>query len=160
MIFPPRTTCEKPSSSARSSAWRRAGSLTGEHGDDLIEVAAGGGAGDAVITGEGVAGGAVATPSQHRHGLPEAGQRPAAARVPRLGPLCRQQLRDELQQFPGDVKAWHDGRLRGAFHPEDDLWQDLFYGGSAPISRQPGLFVCLPGYSVGKRKPGCPNLFR
>src|SRR5260221_14355940 len=96
MIFPPRTTCEKPSSSARSSAWRRAGSLTGEHADDRLEVAAGGGAGDAVITGEGVAGGGVATPSQHPHGLPEAGQPPAAARVPPLGPVSPRQRRAEL----------------------------------------------------------------
>ena len=40
--------------------------------------------------------------AQHR--LPEAGQRPAAPRGAAAAPLGQQQLRDELHQFPGDVK--------------------------------------------------------
>jgi hypothetical protein len=57
-----------------------------------------------VVTAQRVVGGAVAEPAQPQHGLPETGQRPAATRCPAAVPLGKQQLRNELHQFPGDVK--------------------------------------------------------
>jgi hypothetical protein len=79
-------------------------SLSGEHGDHLVQVTVGGGPRDAVIPGQRVSGGVAAEPAQTQHGLPKAGQRPAAARGAAPPALREQQLRDELHQFPGDVK--------------------------------------------------------
>ena len=80
------------------------GGLAGEHGDDLVQVAVGGGPRDAMVAGESIGGGAIAEPPHSQHGLPEAGQRPAAARGAAAVALGQQQLRNELGQFPGDVK--------------------------------------------------------
>jgi hypothetical protein len=78
--------------------------LLGEHVDDLVAVAVGGGPGDTVVAGQRIAGGAVAEPAQPQHRLPEAGQRPAAPRGAAAAPLGQQQVRGELGQFPGHVK--------------------------------------------------------
>jgi hypothetical protein len=72
--------------------------------DDFIEVAVGGGPRDAVVTGQRISGGAVAEPPQPQHRLPEAGQRPAAARGAAPLALRGQQLREEPHHFPGHVK--------------------------------------------------------
>ncbi len=57
-----------------------------------------------MIPGQRIGGGAVAEPPQPQHRLPEPGQRPSAfggAAPPAPG---QQQLRNELRQFPWDVK--------------------------------------------------------
>jgi len=79
-------------------------SLFGEYGDHFVHIPVGGGPRDAVVTGRRVRGGAVAEPAHPQHSLPKAGQRPAAARGAAPPPLGEQQRRDELHQFPGDVK--------------------------------------------------------
>jgi hypothetical protein len=66
------------------------GGLFGQHDDDLIEVAVGGGPGDAVIAGQRLGGGAVAEPPQAQHRLPKTAQRPAAARSAAPPPLGEQ----------------------------------------------------------------------
>ena len=80
--------------------WR----LPGEHRDDLVQVPVGGGPRDAMVAGQRVGGGPVAEPAQPQHRLPEAGQRPAAARSAAAAPLGEQELRGELHQFPGNVE--------------------------------------------------------
>lgn len=79
-------------------------SLVGEYRDNLVQIAVGGGPGDAVITGQCVRGGAVAEPPQAQHPLPKAGQRPAVAGCTAAPPLGPQQLRNEQHQFPRAVK--------------------------------------------------------
>ena len=78
--------------------------LVGQHCDDLVQVAVGGGPRDAVAAGQRIRSGAVAEPAQSQDGLPEAGQRPAAPRGAAPPALGMQQLRGELDQFPWDVK--------------------------------------------------------
>jgi pyruvate/2-oxoglutarate dehydrogenase complex dihydrolipoamide acyltransferase (E2) component len=78
--------------------------LAREHGDDLVEVAVGGGPRDAVVAGQRIGGGTVAEPPQAHHGLPKAGQHPAAVWGAAPVALGQQQLGNELSQFPGDVK--------------------------------------------------------
>jgi hypothetical protein len=78
--------------------------LIGEHLDDLVPVAVGGGPRDAMVAGQGLGRRAVAEPAQAQHRLPEAGQRPAAARGAAAAALGGQQLRGELHQFPRDVE--------------------------------------------------------
>jgi hypothetical protein len=78
--------------------------LRGEHLDDPVPVPVGRGPGDLVVAGQRVRRGAVAEPAQPQHRLPEAGQRPAPLRSAATAPLGGQKLRDELDQFPRDVK--------------------------------------------------------
>jgi hypothetical protein len=79
-------------------------SLLCEDGDHLVHIPVGGGPGDAVVTGQRPGAGAVAEPPHTQHGLPKAGQRPAAARGAAAVTLGQQQFGGELHQFPGDVK--------------------------------------------------------
>jgi hypothetical protein len=58
---------------------RAAPGLSGQHLDHLVQVAVGGGPGDAVVAGQRPGGGAVTEPAPAQHRLPEAGQR---ARLP------------------------------------------------------------------------------
>jgi len=97
------------------------GGLPGQHGDDLIEVAVGGGPGDAMVAGQRVRGSAVAVPPHAQHGLPKAAQRPAAARRAASSPLVCQQPCGEPDQVPRDVKG---GTIDDHVEPsaEDDLW--------------------------------------
>jgi len=78
--------------------------LARERGDDLVPVPVSGGPRDAVIAGQRLGGRPVTEPAQAQHRLPKAGQRPAATRGAATAPLSCQQFRDELHQFPGDVK--------------------------------------------------------
>jgi hypothetical protein len=78
--------------------------LVCQHADDLFEVTVSGGTGDAMVAGQRVSASAVAEPPQPQHGLPEAGQRPAAARGAAPPPLREQQHRKVLRQFPGNVE--------------------------------------------------------
>ena len=75
-----------------------------QHRDDLVQVAVGGGPGDAMVAGQRISGGAVAEPAQAQDRLPEAGQCPAAAGGAPAAAFGCQQLRRELGQFPGDVE--------------------------------------------------------
>lgn len=80
------------------------GCLIGQDVDDLVDVAVGGGAGDAVVAAEGGPVGAVAKPVQSHHRLRKAGQRPrtrAGAQSPAFG---RQQLGEMVNQFLGNVE--------------------------------------------------------
>jgi hypothetical protein len=116
--------------------------LAGEDLDDLVQVPAGGGPGDAVITGQCVQGGAVAEPPQAQHRFPEAGQRPAAPRCATAAPLGPQQLRSEQHQFPGDVKR---GTIADHVEPsgeEDLVVRPLLVGLHAHV--QPARFLRVP----------------
>ena len=75
--------------------------LAGEHRDHLIDIAIGGGPGDAVVTGQRIGGGAVAEPAQPQHRLAKTAQRPAPFRGAAAVAFGEQQLRDELGQFLG-----------------------------------------------------------
>src|SRR5262249_34336258 len=66
-------------------------------------------------------GSAVAEPPQPQHGLPKAGQCPAAARGAAPPPLREQQHRKVLRQFPGNVER---GTIADHMEPllaEEDL---------------------------------------
>ena len=124
--------------------------LLGQHGDDLVDVPVGSGPGDAVVPGQRVGGGAVAEPPQPHHGLPRAGQRPAAARGTAAAALSQQQFRGELHQFPGDVKR---GTIGDHMEPfvEGDLWRDLLLLGLHVPFRAAGFLrvsvsMCLLGH--------------
>ena len=131
-----------------------------QHRDDLVQVAVGGGPRDAVVTGQRVRGGAIAEPAHTQHRLPKAGQRPAPARGAALPALLGQQLRDELHQFPGDVKR---GTIGDHVEPsvEGDLWRDLLLLGlHAHVQLARFLRVSARMSLPGKIKPDCPDLFR
>ena len=57
-----------------------------------------------MITGESIAGSAVAEPAQPQHRLPETRQRPASPGSATPVALCEQQFRREPGQFSGDVE--------------------------------------------------------
>jgi hypothetical protein len=122
----------------------------------------GGGPRDTVITGQRVAGGAVAEPPHPHHGLPKAGQRPAAARGAAPAAVSRQQLGHELGQFPGDVKRGTTGdRVEPSL--EGGLWRDLLLLGSHAHLRA-ALFVCVSAWicppGLGKARLSEPNSLR
>ena len=75
-----------------------------------------------MITGQCIGAGAVAVPPQPQHGLPEAGQRPAAAWRATLMTLGQQQARDKLRQFPRDVKRGTIGNHVEPFWQKTILW--------------------------------------
>jgi hypothetical protein len=74
-----------------------------QYGDELIQVAAGGGPRDAMVTGERI-GAAVAELPQPQYRLPGTRQRPAAARRAPPAPLSQQQPGSRPRQFPGDIE--------------------------------------------------------
>ena len=119
--------------------------LLGEHRNHLVQVAVSGGPRDAVITGQRVRGGAVAEPAHAQHRLPKAGQRPAPARGAAPPALLGQQLRDELHQFPGDVKRGTIGDHVEPSAEDGSCGETFFYWGSTPMFSQPGSSACLPG---------------
>jgi hypothetical protein len=80
------------------------GRLTGQHRDHLVHIPVSGGPGDPVVTGQRLAGGAVAEPPQPQHRLPKAAQRPAPLGGAAPPPLGQQQPGNEPGQFPGNVK--------------------------------------------------------
>jgi hypothetical protein len=131
-----------------------------QHGDDLIEVAAGGSPGDAVVAGQRAG---VVRPRNHprtQHSLPKAGQRPAPARGTAPPALGGQQPCHELGQFPGDVKR---GTIGDHVEPsvEGDLWRDLLQRGlHAHVPPARFLRVSIRMSLPGKIKPDCPGLFR
>jgi xanthine/CO dehydrogenase XdhC/CoxF family maturation factor len=75
-----------------------------EHGDDLIDVAVAGSAGDAVIAGQGGNVGVVAEPAQAQHRLTKAGQRPAVLAGTASTAFGVQQPAEVLGQFAGLVE--------------------------------------------------------
>ena len=134
--------------------------LFGEHRDDLVQVAVGGGPGDAVVAGQRIGGGAVAEPAQPQHRLPEAGQRPAAPRGAAAAPLGQQQLRGELRQFPGDVKRGTIGDHVEPSGRSDLVVRPLLLGLHAHVRAARFVRVSARMSRLGRIKPDCPNLFR
>jgi hypothetical protein len=104
MTLPSRITGDRPSWWARFQRLTQIGGQAGQDGDELLQVAAGGGPRDAMVTGERIGAGAVAEPPQPRHCLPKTRQRPAAARGAPPAPLSQQQPGSKPQQFPGDTE--------------------------------------------------------
>src|SRR5690242_6395937 len=107
--------------------------------DDLIHIPVAGGPGDAVVTGQRARAGAVAEPAQRQHGLPKAGQRPAAARGAAAVTLGQQQFGGELHQFPGDVKRGTIGD-----HVEPSAEVDLVVRPSSTGAPRPRLGGPVP----------------
>ena len=118
-----------------------------QHRDDLVQVAVGGGPGDAMVAGQRISGGAVAEPAQAQDRLPEAGQCPAAAGGAPAAAFGCQQLRRELGQFPGDVER---GTIGDHVEP--------FSGtGSCGETSSLGLHACFLAVRLSACLPGHPR---
>ena len=135
-------------------------SLLGEDGDHLVHIPVGGGPGDAVVTGQRPGAGAVAEPPHAQHGLPKAGQRPAAARGAAAATLGQQQFRGELHQFPGDVKRGTIGDHVEPSAEVDLVVRPLLLGLHAHVRAVRFLRVSARMSPYARIKPDCPNLFR
>lgn len=97
--------CRRPWPVQRCGAGR---GLRGEDGDDLVELAVGGGTGDPVITPARGDIGAVAEPAQAKHRLPVAGQGPAVGAGTAPAALGVEQPAHVLGQFTRGRRAWLD----------------------------------------------------
>jgi hypothetical protein len=140
--------------------------LSGQHGDDLAEVAVGAGPRYPVVTGQRIRAGAVAEPPQPQHRLPKAGQRPAAAGCAASAALRQQQLRNEPGQFPRHVKR---GTIADHVEPsgeEDLVVRPLLLGLHAPFRAarfvRESALMCMPGLDkarlsepISLRSPQC-----
>ena len=137
--------------------------LLGQHRDDLVQVAVGGGPGDAVVAGQRIGGwcgrGTSAAPAPPARSRSAPGCRAGC----RAGAARRQQPRGELGQFPGDVKR---GTIGDHVEPpaEGDLVvRPLLLGLHAHLraarfvrvsARMPRVRLgCLPG-GAAVRQPG------
>ena len=127
-------------------------SLVREHGDHLVHIPVAGGPRDAVIPGQRLGGGVVAEPAHTQHGLPKAGQRPAAARGAAPPALGEQQLRNEPDQFPGDVKRGTIGDHVEPSEEEDLVVRPLLLGLHAPFRAARFVRVSAPMSSPGPDK--------